>query len=330
MSDIPTSGELKTELPLTGANAALVRQSSQDAINILRSADTRLLVVVGPCSVHDKDGALEYASLLAAEARSLSERLLVVMRCYVEKSRTGLGWRGMARDLAMDGSLGAAEGVRAARSLMLGILDLGLPLAAELVSPFLWPYWADLLSYASVGARGVESQALREAAAFLPCACGFKNGRDGRIDTALNAASAAAVRTSVILHSDAGRVQERVANGNPCSHIILRGTEDEPNWPLAGAVANRATASGLSKTVMVDVSHGNSGGVPSRQAEIARSLLALRKRGVPLSGMMIESYIDGGRQDLQQGRKPLPRVSVTDPCLSWPETRSLLREIAER
>ncbi len=328
MTALPGPGALRAALPLPPAAAELAGRGRRDALAVLSGADPRLLVVVGPCSVHDPDGAREYARELKPVADGLSGELLVVLRCYVEKSRTGGGWRGLARDPAMDNSLGTGTGLDLARSAFLAMLAEGLPVGTELVSPFLWPYWADALSWASVGARGVESQALREAAQALDCACGFKNGRDGRIDTALNAVEAASGPGTTLVIGEDGTLSERRVAANPFPHLILRGGDRGPNWRKAPAAAARLSALGLPPAIMVDASHGNSGRDPLRQGRVAMAALELRARGVPVRGIMLESYLEDGCQALEPGRRPSARLSVTDPCLGLEKTRRLLESLA--
>lgn len=330
MPPLPSPASLRAALPLPDAAAALVRRSRRAVIDALAGTDPRLLVVIGPCSVHDVDGAREYARAMKGLADETADSLLVVLRCYVEKSRTGNGWRGIARDPLPARGEGTASGLRSARAAVLAMLGEGVPVGAELVSPFLWPYWADGLSWASVGARGVESQALRECAQALPCACGFKNGRDGRLDAALNAAQAAAASGSALVTGDTGAVEEIAASGNPLPHVILRGGESSPNWRLAPRAAAALKALGLAQAIVVDASHGNSRRDPERQLGVALAALAMRARGTPVRGVMVESYLEGGRQELAAGRLPSARLSVTDPCLGLEASAELLRALARR
>lgn len=329
MSPLPTPGELRAAMPLS-AGAELAVAAGRKAVEAsLLGADPRPLIIVGPCSVHDRAETLDYGRRLAEAAAAHAAELLVVMRCYVEKSRSGEGWRGMARDPALDGTGRAAEGVRAARALLVELAErTRLPLAMELVGPFLWPYFIDALSWVSVGARGVESPALREAAAALPCPCGFKNGRDGRLETAVAAATVASKPGTSLAVGDDGRLTEMTALGNPSPHIILRGADGKPNWRRAPEALRRLAAAGLKPGLIVDASHGNSGKDPTRQASVALGAMRLRRRIPGIRGVMIESYLRTGCQAAGQRVGLKPGLSITDPCLGWEETEELLAALA--
>ncbi len=324
MQSLPSPRSLRELYPLPAGAAKAVDAARSTVASILAGRDDRLLAIVGPCSVHDEQEALEYASFLKEQADLHAGSLFVAIRLYVEKSRTGDGWKGMARDPSMDGVSGTAEGIAAARRLIVRVAATGLPVAVELASPFLWPYWIDAVSWASVGARGVESQALREAAQALPCPCGFKNGRDGSLENALTAARVSSMPGRVILPDEDGRAQELHAKGNPRAHIILRGTDRGPNWRRAPYLAGLMRGRGLDPSIIVDASHGNSGKDPRRQAAVALGALALRKRCPAIRGIMIESYMKDGSQPFNPGAKPLPGLSLTDPCMGMEATARLL------
>lgn len=317
-------------MPLS-AGAELAAASGRRAVAAsLLGADPRPLVIIGPCSVHDRAETLDYGRRLAMAAEAHADELLVVMRCYVEKSRSGEGWRGMARDPALDGSGRAAEGVRAARALLVELAErTALPLAMELAGPFLWPYFIDALSWASAGARGVESPALREAAAALPCPCGFKNGRDGRIEAAVAAATVASKPGTALAVGEDGRLVEIAAPGNPLAHIILRGSDDRPNWRRAPEALRRLEAAGLRPALIIDASHGNSGKDPRRQASAALGAIRLRRRVPGIRGVMVESYLRTGCQAAGPRAGLMPGLSITDPCLGWEETEELLAALAK-
>ena len=316
-------------MPLSvGAELAVAagRKAVEDS---LIGADSRLLVIVGPCSVHDQAETLDYGHRLARAAAAHASELLVVMRCYVEKSRSGEGWRGMARDPALDGTGRTGDGVRAARALLVELAERSpLPLAMELAGPFLWPYFIDALSWVSVGARGVESPALREAAAALPCPCGFKNGRDGRLETAVAAVTVASKPGTALAVGADGRLTEIAAPGNPLPHIILRGSDDRPNWRRAPEALRRLKAAGLRPALIVDAAHGNSGKDPTRQASAALGAMRLWRRIPGIRGVMIESYLRTGCQAAGQRDGLKPGLSITDPCLGWDETKELLAALA--
>jgi len=327
---LPTPEELQSEFPLSRESRARI-ESSREAIRaVLSGTDDRLFLLAGPCSVHDRKETLEIAGRLAAMSAEVGDRILLAMRVYIEKSRTSLGWRGMARDPELDESKGASVGVREARSTLTAVADTGIPIGIELVSPLLWPYWADTISWASVGARGVESQALREAAAFLPVPCGFKNPLSGDLEGAVNACLTASRPTSALALGKDGRVEEFSAQGNPAAHVILRGGGKRPNDRRAAFAAKRMLAAGLAPSVLLDASHDNSGRNPFAQARVIFRALRRRKRGIPFRGVMIESYLKTGKQNLAP--KPLlaAGLSVTDPCLGLQETEALIREIYRR
>jgi 3-deoxy-7-phosphoheptulonate synthase len=301
-------------------------------MDILRGKDRRLLLIIGPCSVHDENGAYAYADFLLEQARAFEEKLFIVMRCYMEKSRTGEGWKGMARDPSFGGAPGTAgEGLRKARRIMSAIADRGLPLATELASPYLWPYWIDTVSWASIGARGVESQALRETAQALPCPCGFKNGRDGGLLNALTA-SAVALRPGVALACglEDGRPAETEAHGNPLPHVILRGSETRPNWRKAPELERLMRGQGLLPAMIIDASHGNSGKEPDKQRAVALGALRMRGKGIAIRGLMVESYLRQGRQAIESGILPAPELSLTDACLGLEKSSALIAELAAR
>lgn len=330
MSPLPTPAELRATIPLSAAGGLAVAAGREAVTASLAGADPRPLVIVGPCSVHDQAETLDYGRRLAQAAAVHAAELLVVMRCYVEKSRSGEGWRGLARDPALDGSGRAADGVRSARALLVELAErIRLPLAMELAGPFLWPYFIDSLALVSVGARGVESPALREAAAALPCPCGFKNGRDGRLEAAVAAATVASKPGTALAVGDDGGLTEMPATGNPLPHIVLRGSDDRPNWRSAPAALLRLKAAGLRAALIIDASHGNSGKEPRRQASVALGAIRLRRRVPGIRGVMIESYLMTGCQAAGPRADLMPGLSITDPCLGWEETEGLLAALAK-
>lgn len=328
MAALPSARELHERLPRPPAAAAIAQAARKAVEAILRREDDRLLLIMGPCSVHSLEGARAYARALKPAADAVSDRILVLARCYVEKSRTSGGWLGMARDPRLDGSAGAEEGVAQARLAMLAMLDEGMPLGTELVSPFLWRYWEDLISWASVGARGVESQGLREAAKAIQVPCGFKNGRDGRADSALNAIAAANGPGRALSVSDDGLASETQASGNPYPHLILRGGDRGPNWRKAPYAAAPMGLLGLKAACIVDASHGNSRSKAGRQPAVARLACELSNRVPSLRGIMVESYLEPGCQALKPGTVPSPGISVTDPCLGLEDSLRLIEQLA--
>jgi 3-deoxy-7-phosphoheptulonate synthase len=323
--------ELLAELPLGESRAATVR-SSRDAVRrVLAGDDDRLLVVVGPCSVHDPDAAVEYAVRLAKTAAELADELCVVMRVYFEKPRTTVGWKGLINDPGLDGSHDVHRGLRTARRLLLDVLDLGLPVGCEFLDPNSPQYIADAVSWGAIGARTTESQVHRQLASGLSMPVGFKNGTNGSVKVAVEACRAAH-GSHVFFGLDAsGRASVVTTTGNPDVHVILRGGSDGPNYQpehVAAALAAVRQA-GMPATVMIDASHGNSRKDHGRQAEVARDIAAQigdGQRGI--AGVMIESFLVPGRQDLASPGPLTYGQSITDSCLGWDVTADVLADLA--
>jgi 3-deoxy-7-phosphoheptulonate synthase len=329
---IPTPHELRDLFPASAHAAATVAQGRETVKRILRRDDDRFLVVVGPCSIHDTDAALEYATRLAALAPSLSDRLFIVVRAYFEKPRTTVGWRGLINDPYLDGTFDMAEGLRRARALLARIADMGLPTATELLDTATPDYYADLVSLAAIGARTTESQPHRALASGIGMAVGFKNGTDGGVQIALDAMLSARSQHSYLGFDDDGRCCVIRTPGNPDGALVLRGAgKSSPNFDrvsVARAVAQLARAD-LAPALIVDASHANSGYDPTRQIFVAERVAAQRAEGErAIRGVMIESHLFTGKQSL--GKEMKYGVSVTDGCLGWDETEGLLRRLHER
>ncbi len=299
--------------------------------DILRGADDRLVVVVGPCSIHDSVAAIDYAHRLKTLADELQHDLVTVMRVYFEKPRTTVGWKGYINDPHMNESFDINEGLRLARQLLLELNELGLPCGTEFLDLISPQYLADLISWGAIGARTTESQSHRQLASGLSCPVGFKNGTDGGIRMAVDAIKAAAARHHFISITKSGHVAVFKTSGNEDTHIILRGGK-VPNYDAqsVNAACGELAAAGLRQQVMIDLSHANSAKQYQRQVEVghdvARQIAAGDQRIV---GVMIESHINPGRQDLHPDRPPAYGVSVTDACLGWADTEPVLRELAE-
>jgi 3-deoxy-7-phosphoheptulonate synthase len=298
--------------------------------DILRGADDRLLVVVGPCSIHDDESALDYARRLAAERERLQHDLAIVMRVYFEKPRTTVGWKGFINDPHMNETFDMNEGLRLARKLLLAVNELGLPCGTEFLDLISPQYIADLIAWGAIGARTTESQSHRQLASGLSCPVGFKNGTDGNIRIAVDAIKAAAARHHFISVTKSGHVAVFKTAGNEDCHVILRGGK-APNYAAASveAACRDLAAAGLAQRLMVDCSHANSGKDYRRQGEVAKDVGAqLAKGEVRIIGAMVESHINAGRQDMVPG-KPLDYgVSITDACLGWDDTVKLLDGLA--
>jgi 3-deoxy-7-phosphoheptulonate synthase len=324
-----TPRELKTRFPMTEAANRTVVEGRNTIISILNRTDPRLLVVVGPCSIHDPKAALEYASKLKALQAELAEQFYIVMRVYFEKPRTTIGWKGLIYDPHLNGSDDIATGLERARELLLVITEMGLPTATEFLDPVVPQYIADLVSWAAIGARTTESQTHRQLASGLSMPVGFKNSTDGSLQIAIDA-----MRSAMSPHSFLGIDQEGVTSivrttGNPDGHIVLRGGRLNTNYDAESirAAAEILKKSGLPETLMVDCSHANSAKQHARQEDVWHSLVEQRKGGTKaITGVMIES-------NLQEGAQPIPSdlsalrhgVSVTDACLGWDVTERMLR-----
>ena len=322
---------LLEDLPAPADVEALV-QATRGAIgDVLHGRDDRLVAVVGPCSIHDHDAAIAYARRLKPLADALAGELLVVMRVYFEKPRTTVGWKGYINDPRLDGSFRMNEGLRRARELLLEISALGLPAGTEFLDLLSPQYISDLIAWGAIGARTTESQSHRQLASGLSCPVGFKNGTDGGVQMAADA-----VRASAASHAFMGMTKMGVAaifetRGNPDGHVILRGGK-APNYDAASIESACAVlrAAGLREQVLVDCSHANSAKQHRRQIEVAADLgrqIAGGERRIV--GVMVESHLHEGRQDLQPGQPLLSGVSVTDACIGWHDTEPLLRGLAD-
>ena len=319
------------ELPLS-AKAAEVTFGARQAIHrILHGADDRLLVIAGPCSIHDVKAAREYALKLKSERDRLQGDLLILMRVYFEKPRTTVGWKGLINDPKLDGSFSINEGIRIARELLVGINEMGLPAGCEFLDMITPQYIADLVSWGAIGARTTESQIHRELASGLSCPVGFKNGTDGNIKIAVDAIRAAQAPHHFLSVTKAGHSAIVSTAGNEDCHIILRGGK-APNYDAENVeVAAKGLAeAGLAQRLMVDFSHSNSSKNAQKQmdvgADIARQLSGGEER---IFGIMVESHLKAGRQDLVPGKPLAYGQSITDGCISWEDTHALLDTLAE-
>ncbi|MDN5685584.1 MAG: 3-deoxy-7-phosphoheptulonate synthase [Brachybacterium sp.] len=334
LTALPTPAELLAELPLDPDLAALVSDSRESVRSVLAGTDDRLLVVVGPCSIHDPDAGLEYARLLAEAQAELGDDLLLVMRTYFEKPRTTVGWKGLINDPHLNGSHDIATGLRRARDFLREVTALGLPCATEFLEPISPQYIADLISWGAIGARTTESQIHRQLASGLSMPIGFKNGTDGGIQVALDAAASASAPQAFLGIGADGRARLVATTGNPDVSLILRGGATGANWgpgPVRTA-AEHLAEQGLRPRLIIDASHGNSGKDHRRQAEVARSLAdQVAVDGEAVAGIMLESNLVAGAQklDVSVGPEGLTRgQSVTDACMDWEATAGVLRELA--
>jgi 3-deoxy-7-phosphoheptulonate synthase len=323
--------QILEELPLSSGHEEVVLRGRSEVAEILRRSDDRLLVVVGPCSVHDVDAALDYAQRLRARAAELKDDLCVVMRVYFEKPRTTTGWKGLINDPHLDGSGDVNTGLHWARKLLLEVLELGLPVGCEFLDPITPQYISDTVAWGAIGARTTQSQIHRQLASGLSMPVGFKNGTDGNVGVAVDAVRAAAVRhvfagvdvtgTPAILHT----------RGNRDCHVILRGGRGAPNYgsPTVAEALGKLLLAGLPERLVIDASHDNSGKDHTRQPEVAADIAAqVRAGNTAIVGVMLESFIAGGRQDLESGAPLAYGQSITDECMSWETTVLVLDQLA--
>jgi 3-deoxy-7-phosphoheptulonate synthase len=323
---------LLEELPLSEEGSLVVSRARQEVVRILEGQDDRLLVVVGPCSVHDPAAAREYARRLRRVAEALAGDLLIVMRVYFEKPRTTVGWKGLINDPHLDGSFAINEGLRLARRLLLDLVEMGLPAGCEFLDPITPQFIADLVTWGAIGARTTESQVHRELASALSMPVGFKNGTDGGVQIAIDAVRAAAHPHRFLGVTEQGLAGIVATRGNPDCHVILRGGATGPNYD---AISVQKTLSalrdaGLPPRLMVDVSHGNSGKDWQRQPAVAREVAAQVAQGeTGIIGVMMESFLVDGRQDLVDPRRLTYGQSITDGCMGWEMTVPVLHELAE-
>ena len=331
MKELSPPSHLIREFPLRERPAQLVYETRQSIHRILHGMDDRLLVVVGPCSIHDTKAAMEYARRLAGERERLKDRLEIVMRVYFEKPRTTVGWKGLINDPGLDNSFDINRGLRLARELLVEINELDLPAGTELLDMITPQYVADLISWGAIGARTTESQVHRELASGLSCPVGFKNGTDGNVRIALDAIKAASQPHHFLSVTKGGHSAIVSTNGNEDCHLILRGGK-APNYDRASidAACREAGSAALACRLMVDASHGNSQKKHENQLAVARDLAEQLADGESrIFGVMVESHLVAGRQDLQIGRALVYGQSVTDACLGWEDTIAALDTLAE-
>ncbi|MET9381007.1 3-deoxy-7-phosphoheptulonate synthase [Streptomyces sp. NPDC002928] len=322
---------LRGELPLGPARAALVESSRRAVKNVLTGEDDRLLLVVGPCSVHDPAAARDYAHRLAAAVAPLSDELCVVMRVYFEKPRTTVGWKGLINDPHLDGTHDVQLGLRMARQILLDVLDAGLPVGCEFLEPTSPHYISDAVTWGAIGARTPESQVHRQLASGLSMPVGFKNATDGDVMPAVDGCRASASNHVFFGIDDQGRASIVSTSGNPDCHIILRGGRGGPNYGPEGVrdATSLLAKSGLEPRLVIDASHANSGKDHVRQTAVVREVAARIAAGEPgIAGLMVESFLIAGRQEPGPLETLTYGQSVTDACVGWGETEQLLGELA--
>ena len=323
---------LAEDLPLSDEHSEVITRSRRGVKAILDGTDDRLIVVVGPCSIHDPAAAIEYAGRLAPLATQLADDLCIVMRVYFEKPRTTVGWKGLINDPHLDGSFKINEGLRVARQVLLDVIALGLPAGCEFLDPISPQYISELVSWGAIGARTTESQVHRELASGLSMPVGFKNGTGGDVQMAIDAISAAARPHRFLGVTEDGVAAIVATRGNPDCHVILRGGRRGPNHDAAsvGRTLAALTAAGQRERIMIDASHGNSQKDHLRQPQVARDIaaqVAAGERGI--AGVMLESFLIAGRQELRDPASLVYGQSVTDACMDWDTTSATLGELGE-
>ncbi len=323
--------KLHQDIVITDQAAQLVYDTRQAIHKILQGEDDRVLVIIGPCSIHDVEAANEYAQKLLQKKQEHEKDLLVVMRVYFEKPRTTVGWKGLINDPYLDGSFSINQGLHIARKLLLDLANMGIPAATEyldLISP---QYVADLISWGAIGARTTESQAHRELASGLSCPVGFKNGTDGGLQVAVDAIISASRPHSFLSVTKEGRSAIFSTSGNPDCHVILRGGK-MPNYDSAGVddAAEALKNAGLPEKLMIDCSHANSRKIPERQIDVCQDVAMQIARGDQrIFGVMLESHLKAGRQDVCEGKDLVYGQSITDACISIEDGMALLDVLAD-
>lgn len=325
-SILMTPQQLKQQQPLSSELAAQVQQQRQTIEKILKGQDSRLLVITGPCSIHDPKAVFEYAEKLRKLQAQVEKQIHLVMRAYIEKPRTTVGWKGFLYDPNLNGQADLNEGLAQSRELYLQILNLGLPLASEILNPMVTGYFDDLLAWGAIGARTSESQIHREIASSLPYPVGFKNGTDGSVQIATDAILSSQHSHQFFAMGQTGAPVLLASSGNPLAHIILRGSNSGTNYDAASIQAIQKTLK-QPTAIIVDCSHGNSGKDPLRQPEVLQQVVQEREL-TQVRGVMLESHLVDGQQKISECM--VYGQSVTDGCLGWDKTEALLLEIAEQ
>lgn len=329
-----TPEELKAKMPITEAAAATVMEGRQVIKDILDRKDKRLFVVVGPCSIHDPEAALEYGRKLKALADEVKDSLYLVMRVYFEKPRTTVGWKGLINDPHLNDSFDIEEGLHISRKLLIDLSEMGLPLATEALDPISPQYMQDLISWSAIGARTTESQTHREMSSGLSCAVGFKNGTDGGLDVAVNAMKSVSHPHNFLGINGNGEVSMVRTRGNAYGHVVLRGGNGKPNYDSVSVklCEQALEKAGQQSNIMVDCSHANSNKDPALQPLVAENVSnQILEGNTSIVGLMIESNLEWGNQSIPDDLSQLKYgVSVTDACIDWDATETCLREMAER
>ena len=327
--------ETRQRLPLSNGGVKTIREGRDAFRRILHGEDRRTVVIVGPCSIHDPDAALEYAARLKTLSAEVNDRVLLMMRVYLEKPRTSVGWKGLLSDPHLDASQALEDGLLISRRLLCSIADLGVPAATEFLDPLIPAYLGELVSWVAIGARTTESQTHRQMASGLPAPVGFKNATDGCVEVAINAIKSAREPQVFLGMDEGGHIGAVETRGNADTHVVLRGANTANGWQTnyhRAAIADvetRLSAAGLPLRLMIDCSHANCGYDFHRQASVADDWIAQRRRGESASafGLMLESNLVEGKQAFTGRARLKPGVSITDGCIGWSDTEAIVRRI---
>jgi 3-deoxy-7-phosphoheptulonate synthase len=329
-----TPAELKRKIPLSDAARITISKGRKDIENILQHKDHRVIVVVGPCSIHDLKAAHEYAGRLKKLAEKVSDTLLIVMRVYFEKPRTTTGWKGLINDPFMNDSFKITDGLHIGRQLLHDILEIGLPTATEALDPISPQYMQDLIAWSAIGARTTESQTHREMASGLSSSIGFKNGTDGSLTVAINALQSVASPHRFLGINSEGNVSIITTKGNPYAHVVLRGGNGKPNYDSVSVsiCEQELQSAGIAPNIMIDCSHANSNKDHNLQPLVLNNVVnQITEGNKSIIGVMIESHLSGGNQKLSSNPEEMAYgVSVTDACVDWETTETALMSMADK
>ena len=327
--ELPSPSQIKQEYPLK--SSGLIANWRKSAKLILQRTDPRLVAIVGPCSVHDPESAIEYALRLKSISAEIEKNCFPIMRIFIEKPRTRLGWKGMLYDPHLDGTNDIAAGLRKSRELILRITEIGVPCATEILEPIIAPYFDDLIVWGLIGARTSASQPHRQVASGLAFPIGFKNDFRGELDVAISGILSSRIPHSHIGIDENGRITALNTRGNPLSHLVLRGSENGPNYDPTSVekAVSELKNHRLEPRLLIDCSHGNCGKDHRRQRMVFESVIEQAAENKAIAGFMLESHLLPGKQPLGDDPSLLSYgVSITDPCLGWEETESLLRSMS--
>jgi 3-deoxy-7-phosphoheptulonate synthase len=331
IENLASPAELAEQIPLSTATADFIMQSRKEIEAVISGEDKRLLVIIGPCSIHDTEAAIDYAKKLTVLRDKYKNELLIVMRVYFEKPRTTVGWKGLISDPDLDKSFHVAKGLKLARNLLVEINEMGLPAGTEFLDMVTGQYISDLISWGAIGARTTESQVHRELASALSCPVGFKNGTDGNVKIALDAIQASSVPHVLYSPDKSGQMCIYQTHGNPYAHVILRGGK-VPNYHAADIkdTCERLEKASLPQSIMVDCSHGNSFKDHNKQIDVARSLAEQITQGDnSIFGVMIESFLEEGNQSVKEGTPLTYGKSITDACVDLSASNDILALLAD-